>query len=101
MLVFIPPAMLLAPATLPRIAQFAALMICLVAVASMFLDGLVQFMFRVRDPALTAVDVFGVNSGRCAEEEDCGQDRAGKERSSCACKLVSTNHKYPSLVICE
>ena len=92
-LVFIPPAMLLAPATLPRFLQFVTLVTCLVAVASMFLDRLMEFMFRVRDPTLTVVDVFGMNSGRCAEEKDCGQDRAGNERRCCACKLLSTNHK--------
>jgi hypothetical protein len=92
-LVFIPPAMLLAPATLPCFVQFAALVTCLVAVASMFLNGLMEFMFRMRDPPLTAVDVFGVNSGRCTEEKDCGQDRAVKKRRNYACKLLSTNHK--------
>jgi hypothetical protein len=92
-LVLIPPAMLLVPATLPRCMQFAALVTCLVAVASMFLNSLMEFMFRMRDPPLTAVDVLGMNSGRCTEEKDCGQDRAVKKRRNCACKLLSTNHK--------
>lgn len=74
--VFIPPAMLLAPATLSRFVQFTALAICLLAVASMFLDCLVEFMLRVGDPALTPVDVFGVKSWRWAEEKDCAQERA-------------------------
>ena len=74
--VLIPPAMLLAPAALARLVQFTALVICLLAVVSMFLDRLVEFMLRVSDPALTPVDVFGVKSGRCAEEKNCAQDRA-------------------------
>ena len=74
--VFIPPAMLLAPAALSRIVQFTPLLICLLAVASMFLDCLVEFMLGVSDPALTPVDVFGVKSWRCAEEKDGAQDRA-------------------------
>jgi len=74
--VFIPPAMLLAPATLARFVQFTALVICLLAVVSMFLDRLVEFMLRVNDPALTPVNVFGVKSWRCAEEKDCAQERA-------------------------
>jgi hypothetical protein len=74
--VFVPPAMLLAPATLARFVKFAALVLRLAAVASMFLDGLVEFVVRMRDPALTAVDVFGVKPRRCAEEKDCAQERA-------------------------
>ena len=82
-LVFIPPAMLLAPATLARFVKFTALVLCLAAVTSMFLDGLVEFMVGARDPALTPVDVFGVKSRRCAEEKHCGQDRAGNDRQGC------------------
>jgi len=74
--VLVPPAMLLAPATLARFVKFTALVLCLAAVASMFLDGLVEFMVGMRDPALTAVDVFGVKPRRCAEEKDCAQERA-------------------------
>lgn len=83
MLVFIPPAMLLAPATLASFVQLVALVICLPAVASVSLDSLVEFMVGVRDPALTPVDVFGVKSRRRAEEKHCAQDRAGKDRRSC------------------
>jgi hypothetical protein len=83
MLVFIPPAMLLAPAMLARFVQLAPLMIRLPAVASMSLDGLVEFMVGVRDPALTPVDVFGVKSRRCSEEKHCAQDRAEKDGRCC------------------
>ena len=55
-LVFIPPAMLLAPATLARCVQFATLVVGLPAVASMSLDGLVECMLGVNDSALAAVE---------------------------------------------
>jgi hypothetical protein len=74
--VFIPPAMPLAPATLSRRAQFTTLVICLFAVASMFLDGLVKFMLGVNDSALTTVDVFRVKSWHCAEQQNYSQDNS-------------------------
>jgi len=57
-LVLIPPLMALAPATLPRIVQFTTLVICLFAVASMFVDCFVEFTLRVSDSALTSVLIF-------------------------------------------
>lgn len=75
-LVFIPPAMLLTPATLSGFMQFATLVICLFAVASMFLDGLVEFMLGVSDATLAAVDVLSMKARQCGEEKDCCQDRA-------------------------
>jgi hypothetical protein len=63
-LVFIPPLMPLAPATLPRLVQFTTFVICLFAVASVFLDCFVEFMLGVSDSALTAVLVFGLKPGR-------------------------------------
>jgi hypothetical protein len=72
-LVFIPPLMPLTPATFSRIVQFTALMTCLFAVASMFLNRLVEFMFRVSDSALTSVEVFCVESWHCREKQDCRQ----------------------------
>jgi hypothetical protein len=38
--------------------QFTTLVVCLPAVASVFLYCLVEFMFRVSDSALTFVEVF-------------------------------------------
>jgi hypothetical protein len=73
--VFIPPAMLLAPATLARCMQLAAFVIGLSAIASMMFDGFVEFMFLMGDVALAAVDVLGVKSRR-RERKDCGQERA-------------------------
>jgi hypothetical protein len=75
-LVFIPPAMLLTPATLSGFMQFPTLVICLFAVASMFLDGLVEFMLGVSDATLAAVDVLSMKARHCGEEKDCCQDRA-------------------------
>jgi hypothetical protein len=56
-------------------------------------DGFVEFMLGVNDPALTPVGVFGVKSWRCAEEEDCAQDRGGKDRRCCGGKLVTKSHR--------
>jgi hypothetical protein len=75
-LVLIPPAMLLTPATLARCAQFATLVIGLPAVASMSLDGLVEVMLGVSDSAMAAVDVLCVKSWCCGEEQGGGQERA-------------------------
>ncbi len=63
-LVFIPPLMPLAPATLPRLVQFTTLVICLFAVASVFLDCFVEFMLGVSDSALTMVLVLCLKPGR-------------------------------------
>ena len=64
-LVFFPPPMLLTPATLPHIMQFTTLVICLSAVASVFLDCLVEFMVCVSDPALTLVEIFCLKARHC------------------------------------
>jgi len=57
-LVFLPPLMPPTPATLPRIVQFTALVICLSAMASVFVNRLVEFMLCVSDSALTFAEVF-------------------------------------------
>jgi hypothetical protein len=61
-LVFIPPLMPFTPAALPGVVQFTALMICTAAVSSVFFDCLVEFMLRVSDSPLTAVEVFCLDS---------------------------------------
>jgi hypothetical protein len=63
--VFIPPLVPLTPATLPRVAQFTTLVICLLAVASVFFNCLVEFMLRVSDSALTSFLVFCPQARRC------------------------------------
>jgi hypothetical protein len=67
--VLIPPPVTFTPATLPSRVQFTTLVVCFGAMASMFLDGLVEFMLRVNDPALTPVLVFGVESRYCGEKQ--------------------------------
>ena len=69
-LMFIPPLMPLTPAPLPRIMQFSTLVICPLAVASVFLDCFVEFMFRVYNSPLTPVAVFRLNSGRSRKEQN-------------------------------
>jgi len=68
--VFLPPLMPFMPAMLPRFAQLTALVICLSAVASVFFDCLVEFMFRVSDPALTSVEVFGLKARHCGAKQN-------------------------------
>jgi hypothetical protein len=70
MLVFIPPAVPLAPATLAFVVQFTTLVICLSAVASVFLDCLVEFMFCVSDSALTSVEVFCLKARHCGAKQN-------------------------------
>jgi hypothetical protein len=65
----------LTPATLPRLVQFTTLVICLFAVASVFLDCLVEFMLCVNDSALTAVEVFCPKARHCgAKQNRCEND---------------------------
>ena len=73
MLVFVPPLMTLAPATLPSCVQLAAFVVCLGAVASMFLDSLVEVMLGASYPALAAVVGFGVKRGDCCEKQSARQ----------------------------
>jgi hypothetical protein len=69
--VLIPPLMPLTPATLPRIVQFTTLVICLFAVASVFLDCLVEFMLRVSNSALTSVLVFCLKARHGGAKQNC------------------------------
>jgi hypothetical protein len=73
-LVFVPPLVTFPPAPLPRLAQFSTLMLGLLAITSMPLDGLVELMIRVGNPALTPVLVFCMKSGPCSEKQSHGQD---------------------------
>ena len=82
--VFIPPPMLLTPATLPRTVQFTTLVVRLAAVASVFLDCLMQFMVGVGDSALTSVSVFCVKARhRTAKQKRCDRDERKKRFSDC------------------
>jgi len=64
-LVFLPPLMPLMPAMLPRFVQLTTFVVCPLAVASVFFNCLVEFMFCVSDSALTFVEVFCLNSWNC------------------------------------
>jgi hypothetical protein len=72
-LVFIPPLMPFAPATLPRRVQFTTFVICLSAVASVFFDCLVEIMLRANDPALASVDSFRLKARRCGAKQNSGE----------------------------
>ena len=91
--VFVPPAMLLAPATLASFVQFATLVIGLPAVAAMFLDGLVEFVVGVSDSTLTAVDVFGVKPWPDGKKQRRDQDCARKEGPCGGGNLLATSHR--------
>ena len=98
-LVFIPPLMPLTPATFSRIVQFTTLVICLFAVASMFLNGLVEFMFRMSDPALTLVGVFCLESWHCREKQKRRQYGSSEHRRCCGKKFVRTIHSGMTPII--
>jgi hypothetical protein len=92
-LVLIPPAVLLVPATFSRLPQAVALVICLRAVVSMSLDGPVEVLVSMNDSTLTVLDILGVKAWRCAEENHCAQDCAGKDGYRCGERLVPTCHE--------
>jgi hypothetical protein len=66
-LVLVPPFVTLTPAALPGLVQFAAFVVGLGAVASMFLDGFVKLMLGMSHPPLAPVVIFSVNSRDCGE----------------------------------
>jgi hypothetical protein len=72
-LVFIPPLMPFAPATLPRRVQFTTLVICTSAVAPVFFDCFVEFMLRVDDSALASVDIFRLKARQCGAQQNSGE----------------------------
>ena len=53
-IVLIPPAVMFAPAAFARLVQFAQLMLRLAAVATVALDGFVEFVFGVLDAPLAS-----------------------------------------------
>jgi hypothetical protein len=73
-IVFIPPPMLLTPATLPRTVQFTTLVICLFAVASVSVNCFVEFMLRVSNSALTSVLVFCLKAHGGAKQKSCNSE---------------------------
>jgi hypothetical protein len=69
-LVFVPPLMALAPASLARNVQFAALVISLPAAASMVFNSFVQVVFGVSNALLAAVGIFCVKARRYGKKEN-------------------------------
>jgi hypothetical protein len=72
MLVFIPPTMIVAPAVVARLAQFATRMVRLLALAPMALDRFMEMMIRLRDSLLAAV-FTGAQTRRAAEKQKSRQ----------------------------
>jgi len=70
-LVFIPPPVSLAPATLAGRVEFVTLVICSFAVASVSFDRTMQLVLLVDDAALTSIHIFRL-------KRQCG----GKQQSS-------------------
>jgi hypothetical protein len=67
MLVFIPPATIVAPTIVARLAQFASRVICLAAVATVVFNSFVKMMIRLGDAMLAIV--FGGAQMRSATEK--------------------------------
>ena len=63
LIVFVPPPVILTPAPFPSLVQLSTLVICLGAVAAVFLDCLVQFVFSVLDAALASFVVVSMKPG--------------------------------------
>jgi hypothetical protein len=74
--VFIPPPMPLSPAPFPRLAQFKASALRLLAVPAVMLHGYVQFAISFVDAALALIVIFG-GCLRCTREcqhpQQCGR----------------------------
>jgi hypothetical protein len=92
-LVLIPPAVLLTPAAFARFMQFTALVVGLTAIAAVVFDGFVQFVLSMSDTPLAAVDIVGVSSRHCAEQQDGAQDRCCQHRYGWDRQLVKLDHR--------
>ena len=89
MLVFIPPTMIMAPAVVARLAQFASRMVRLLALAPMVLDRFMEMMIRFRDSLLATV-FTGAQTRRAAEKQESRQRESGLKGSG---KLGNTKGK--------
>jgi hypothetical protein len=70
MLVFIPPSMTLAPASIPCCLQFPALVVRLLAGASVFPYCLVKFVVRMLNSALASVNIFCPKVRHCCVKQN-------------------------------
>src|SRR5690348_12817499 len=80
--VFVPPPMVLVPATFACFAQFMAGMVGLSAVPAMMLDGLVQFVIGLVNAPLTTAVVISIGARRGRESEQANQRCGGEHRTS-------------------
>jgi hypothetical protein len=74
-LVFIPPPVSLAPATLARRVEFVTLVIGSFAVASVSLDRTMQLMLLVDDPALTSIHIFRLKLRQGGRKQQSSNNR--------------------------
>jgi hypothetical protein len=99
MLVFIPPTMIVAPAVVARLAQFATRMVRLLALAPMALDRFMEMMIRLRDSLLATVAI-GAQTRRAAEKEKSRQRSAGERYFSRAKNSYVSRPKNSGLKFC-
>jgi hypothetical protein len=78
MLVFIPPATIVAPTVVARLAQFASRVICLAAVATVVFNSFVKMMIGLRDSFLATV--FSGPQTRSAAEEQKSRQHSTSQR---------------------
>ncbi len=81
-LVLVPPAVMFAPAALSRLVQFVPLVFRLPAVSSVALDGLMQFMISVRNPALAGFHCFRMRPRR-SRKQKCSAHHCQRQQPSC------------------
>src|SRR5580704_19611725 len=82
MAVFIPPAMALGPAVFPRLVQFLAPVIRLLAVPAVVLDGFVQSVVRLDDAMLATVIAISECPLRSREGQHANQGGRGQHHPS-------------------
>jgi hypothetical protein len=92
-LMFIPPSMPLTPATLTDLVQFTTFVIRPLAVASVLLDCIVEFVLGVRDPTLTSVEVF------CAKAWHRGAQYNRQQNGYCKDRFSDSVHRLPPILV--
>jgi hypothetical protein len=93
----VPPAVVLAPATLAGLVQFSAFVIGLSAVASMALDGAMEVVLAANDSVPAMFVTLGVKPRHCGEQHGRRQGCCRKQGLQNGRNLVRTIHEvYPS-----
>ena len=83
--VFIPPSMVPAPASFPRLAQFEAGAVRLPAFPAMTLYGFMQFVIGLEYAPLATIVTLAGCSGctrKCRQPKQCGQHESGQKLPS-------------------